>query len=79
VETTKLYEDTEQTRWLIQYPDGSSCQTIEWKPGSVGAREEKIHAILSAALDSWPAVSASQKDKLLRLLCRLALERFDGE
>ena len=64
-----------------KYPDGRHYWTgtrIEHKAGSPGDNQGKARALLQAALDNWSTLAVAQKDKLLRLVCRYVLGRFDG-
>ena len=75
---TKVYEDAERIDWLIDYGKGMSCQSTEWKAGSPGFNQEQARTLIEQALGNWGTLSSVQKDKLLRLLCRYTLGRFDG-
>jgi len=76
--TTKIYEDAERIDWQIDYGKGMTCQRTEWKTGSPGFNQEQARDLIQAALENWGSLTAAQKDKLLRLLCRYTLGRFDG-
>mgnify|MGYP001617917250 CR=1 FL=1 len=82
---TKVYEDAEcivyEQESEEKYPDGRHYWTgtrIENKAGSPGDNQDKARDLIQKALDNWGSLTALQKDKLLRLLCRYVLGRFDG-
>ena len=63
---------------VYSFDNGTTRSVLEVKAGVRSQDADVLFPKLIEADKQWATLTAAQKDKLLRLLCRYVLGRFDG-